>query len=173
MINHNTCYVSLGESSFIQNYFDNVDKNTLQYGEYFGFNMSLVSEDLYLQEPVLKEVNDKHKIKGCSIIKLDPYHCYVWHKDALRGAGINLLLTPNVKSSVFFGMPIERSQDQVHFAEMKYEPNTLYLFNTQIMHTVYNFDEPRYLFSVEFEQSKDELSFYNLKGGALLPFISE
>jgi len=43
-----------------------------------------------------------------------------------------------------------------------YKPNTYYLFNTQTRHTVINFAEPRYLFTIEFIEDVDHLSFEDL-----------
>jgi hypothetical protein len=39
---------------------------------------------------------------------------------------------------------------------------TYYLFNTQVEHTVYNFETTRYLLSIEFAKEKHELTFENL-----------
>ena len=39
---------------------------------------------------------------------------------------------------------------------------TYYLFNTQVEHTVYNFEATRYLLSIEFAKNRDELSFDQL-----------
>ena len=48
------------------------------------------------------------------------------------------------------------------FLELKYKPNTFYAFNTQILHCVYNFDKPRYLFTCEFAQDHNQLSYDKL-----------
>jgi phage anti-repressor protein len=71
-----------------------------------------------------------------------------------------MLLTPNTRSFCAFGV----DSDQLVFKieELKYKPNTYYLFNTQVPHTVYNFETTRYLLSVEFAKDRDQLSFNDL-----------
>jgi hypothetical protein len=60
---------------------------------------------------------------------------------------------PNKKGAVF------------KIEELQYKPATYYLFNTQVPHTVYNFETTRYLMSVEFAKDKDELTFEDLLKG--------
>ena len=171
MIKPDECYVNLGCSTVIQNYFD-TNLNNLEYGKHLEFAVSVIPRDVYLSEPLLKEVDTQHKILRCAIMRLDKYRCYNWHIDKERGAGINLLLTPNIKSLVYFGERDTGSRYNISFIEMKYEPNTFYLFNTQISHTVYNFDETRYVFTLEFEEDKDKLSFNQLKEGVLKKYAN-
>jgi phage anti-repressor protein len=46
--------------------------------------------------------------------------------------------------------------------ELSYKPQTYYLFNTQVTHTVYNFETTRYLLSIEFAKNKEQLSYEEL-----------
>jgi hypothetical protein len=39
---------------------------------------------------------------------------------------------------------------------------TYYLFNTQVEHTVYNFETTRYLLSIEFAKEKHKLKFEDI-----------
>jgi len=45
---------------------------------------------------------------------------------------------------------------------LKYEPETYYVFNTQVPHMVLNTTKPRYLFSVEFLEKDRGLTFNEL-----------
>ena len=94
------------------------------------------------------------------IVRLDPYTCYDWHTDTRRGVGINMLLTPFDRSVCAFAPNKEGVVFNIE--ELKYKPATYYIFNTQIPHTVYNFETTRYLISVEFAKDKSELSFDDL-----------
>ena len=49
-----------------------------------------------------------------------------------------------------------------NFVELKYEPGVYYVFNNQARHAVYNFEEPRWLFSTEFLEDKTKLTFESL-----------
>ena len=57
---------------------------------------------------------------------------------------------------------LNRASRIYEILKFEYEKDTFYLFNTQMMHTVINFDSPRYLFTVEFKQDKSVLTFNNL-----------
>jgi hypothetical protein len=46
--------------------------------------------------------------------------------------------------------------------ELKYEPDSYYVFNTQIPHMVLNTTQPRYLFSLEFLEEDRGLTFDEL-----------
>jgi hypothetical protein len=71
-----------------------------------------------------------------------------------------MLLTPDSRSFCAF---THNGEDPVFkIEELKYKPATYYLFNTQVSHTVYNFETTRYLMSIEFAKNKDELSFDQL-----------
>jgi hypothetical protein len=71
-----------------------------------------------------------------------------------------MLLTPNTRSFCAFG--VDPNELVFKIEELKYKPNTYYLFNTQSPHTVYNFEATRYLLSVEFVKDRDQLSFEDL-----------
>ena len=84
---------------------------------------------------------------------------YDWHVDTSRGVCVNMLLN-DVESKCLFS--IEQGEITRTFKELKYKPETYYLFNNQVEHTVINFTQNRYLMSVEFEEGKDVLTFNNL-----------
>ena len=72
------------------------------------------------------------------------------------------MLTPDVRSCTLFGNSSKDSDDQFDHVELVYEPKSFYLFNNQAMHTVINFDQPRYLFTTEFVDTKDILSYRDI-----------
>jgi len=152
------CYVTIGESTVIQKYFEENQAN-LDFKMYFGFEAFSMPLDMILAEPILENVNKKFKIKAGGILKIEPFRCYNWHVDEYRGACINLLLTPQSKSLMLFGQESSGSLDQLDFVELDYKPRTFYLFNNQIKHSVINFNDTRYLFTLEFEYDKSLLNF--------------
>lgn len=158
ILNAKQCYMAIGKSSVIQKYFDE-NINVLSFQNYFGFEVSKIPLELVLTEPVLQSINEKFKIRSAGITKITPYRFYDWHVDTNRGVSINLLLTPVCKSLVLFGNESKESNDQLDFIELVYEPKTFYLFNNQVKHCVINFDECRYLFTLEFELNKNVLNF--------------
>lgn len=163
MIHPQYCYRKLGESVFIQDYFDNLNANELEFEDYFGLLVHRLDSEIYLKEPLLAEVNKTHKISQAGFIKTEPWRNYAWHQDAIRGVGINLLLTPRVNSMVMFGEGLNNDTVEFSIMPFQYEPRQFYLFNTQIMHTIINFDQPRYLFTVDFEEDKESLTYERIQ----------
>jgi hypothetical protein len=126
---------------------------------YFNFEAKPLPADIVLKDNFFVWLSQRYDfIVG--VLKLDPYTCYNWHTDTRRGVGVNMLLTPNTRSFCAFG--VDPSQLVFKIEELKYKPNTYYIFNTQSPHTVYNFETTRYLLSVEFVKDKDQLSFKDL-----------
>ena len=132
---------------------------TGKWFNYFNFQVKQIPQDLLNKDPFFVWLTERYKyIAG--VLKLEPYVCYDWHKDTRRGVGINMLITPNINSYCLFA----NNRDTVVFKidELQYKPNTYYLFNTQVDHTVYNFESTRFLLSIEFQLDKDNLTFDQL-----------
>jgi hypothetical protein len=126
--------------------------------DYYNFKAIQVPIEMLSKDPFLVALFHKHPFVA-GIVQLSPYVCYDWHIDSRRGVGVNMLLTPEIKSHCLF---TNTEGVQFPFEELVYEPDTYYLFNTQVRHAVINFYEPRYLFTIEFAADKDQLSFENL-----------
>ena len=126
--------------------------------DYYNFKAIQVPVEMLSKDSFLVDLFRKHSFVA-GIVQLSPYVCYDWHIDSRRGVGVNMLLTPEIKSHCLF---TSTEGAQFPFEELVYEPDTYYLFNTQVRHTVINFYEPRYLFTIEFAKNKDQLSFENL-----------
>lgn len=159
MIDTNICYSKFKQqSATITDYFE-VNKHNLQYQPLLGWMVSPLPEEIVFGEPLLREINSQFKILRAGIIRMETNRCYKWHVDMYRGVTINMLLTPESQSHCYFGDSNDEYQEQFNFIELKYTKNEFYLFNTDIIHTVLNYNEPRYLFTIEFAQPKHELSY--------------
>jgi hypothetical protein len=132
--------------------------NNQSWQDYYNFKAVQVPTEIQAKDPFLVSLFQKHLFVA-GIVQLSPYVCYDWHIDTRRGVGVNMLLTPEIKSHCLF---TSAEGAQFSFEELVYEPDTYYLFNTQMRHTVINFYEPRYLFTIEFAADKDHLSFETL-----------
>ena len=148
----NNCFKEIAKSEFIQDYFNSHDIDSIHLLKYHGFQAHPLPIDILIKEPILEKLNSVYPIKIAGYLKMEPYMNYRWHKDTNRKVGINMLLTPNVHSYTLFGKQLPNwTDEQYKFIELKYQPYTFYLFNTTIEHTVFNFNETRWLFSVEFD----------------------
>jgi hypothetical protein len=124
-------------------------------GVYYGFPAIEIKKRIWMQEPILNIVNKKFPIMLCGIIKVDANSMYDWHVDTDRGASINMLLSCDHYSKCLFFY----KKNEV---ELKYKPNKFYIFNNQILHKVENFDQPRYMFTLQFKGHKNTMTYKKL-----------
>lgn len=133
--------------------------NSSPWAPYYNFSAKPIPPHIIAEDNFFKWLHTRYEFLA-GVIKLDPYTCYNWHKDTRRGVGINMLLTPHVRSVCAFADNTDEPVFKID--ELKYKPITYYVFNTQANHTVYNFEMTRYLLSIEFLKGKDELTFNQL-----------
>lgn len=152
-------YYEIGRKSTIKDEVFDFAISPTEWMPYYNFDAKPLPHELIFKDEFFRWLSQRYSFIA-GVLRLDPYTCYNWHTDTRRGVGINMLLTPNTRSFCAFGV----DSDQLVFKieELKYKPNTYYLFNTQVPHTVYNFETTRYLMSVEFAKDKDQLSFNDL-----------
>ena len=127
---------------------------------YYNFNAKHIPHEILFQDDFFRWLSQRYNFLA-GVLKLDPYTCYDWHTDTRRGVGINMLLTPPTQRQACL-FKVDSDETVFKIEELKYKPSTYYLFNTQIPHTVYNFETTRYLLSIEFAKNKEQLSFEEL-----------
>ena len=131
---------------------------TQKWQNYYNFQATQVPDEILAKDSFLRKLHSMHPFMA-GIVKLNPNVCYNWHVDTRRGVGVNMLLNFEGVSHCLFA---KGEGAQFGFEELVYTPNRYFLFNTQTPHTVINFNEPRYLFTLEFGADKDQLSFNTL-----------
>jgi hypothetical protein len=152
-------YYEVNKKSTIYKQLQDFAFSPSEWVDYFNFKAKIIPPEILFEDNLFKWLVKRYDFIA-GILRLDPYTCYDWHTDTRRGVGINMLLTPETRSICAF---THNKEDAVFkIEELKYKPSTYYLFNTQVSHTVYNFETTRYLMSVEFAKDKDELSFEDL-----------
>lgn len=163
MIKPDDCFYKIkGSTQNIEEYFKTYF-NRLPWFEHESlWNLALIPPYLLLENPALAKINEKFKIEGAGFIKMDPGECYKWHVDYSRGVAINLHMNPEIDSLCLFEKE-KINDERITYIKLDYEPNQFYLFNTQINHSVTTFDETRYMFTLQFEQQKEELNYYNVR----------
>ena len=152
-------YYEIGKKSTIKDEVFDFAISPTDWMPYYNFDAKPLPHELIFKDEFFVWLAQRYDFIA-GVLRLDPYICYNWHTDTRRGVGVNMLLTPNTRSFCAFG--IDSDQLVFKIEELKYKPNTYYLFNTQVPHTVYNFETTRYLMSIEFAKNKDELSFNDL-----------
>lgn len=125
---------------------------------YYNFMALPVPQEIIDNEPMLVELAKKREFHA-GILKMDPNSCYNWHVDTDRHVSLNMLVLDDGSSHCIFApeyglvMPIH---------ELKYAPFTYYVFNTKVPHMVVNFNEPRYMFSLEFLGKDKDVTYEEL-----------
>jgi hypothetical protein len=152
-------YYEIGKKSTIKDEVFDFAISPTEWMPYYNFDAKPLPHEIIFKDEFFIWLSHRYNFIA-GVLRLDPYTCYNWHTDTRRGVGINMLLTPNTRSFCAFG--IDSDQLVFKIEELKYKPSTYYLFNTQVPHTVYNFETTRYLMSIEFAKNKDELSFEEL-----------
>jgi hypothetical protein len=118
-----------------------------------------IPEKFYLQEPLLEKINSQFKIKVASVCISQKQTGYPFHKDGHRNVTINMLISSGVSHSLFkiedwVWEDREFVGEEWHFEELIFEEKTFYLYNTDLPHSVINFERDRYMFSIVFEDNK-------------------
>ena len=146
------------KSNKLFDYLIDLPYNTYDWTEHFGFDSVQLGLEWLEDEYALKSIHNIHPIKQMGVLKIPPFINYNWHVDELRQSCINMLISYDHISYCLFGK--ELNDYVTAITELKYKPYTYYLFNNQQLHTVINFDKPRYMFSLYFEE---ELEYKKLK----------
>lgn len=128
--------------------------------KYYNFDAIQVHPNLLLQDSFLSYLAKKREFYA-GILRMPPNTCYNWHTDTDRKVGLNMLLADDNKSRCVF-MDDEKPGVVFAIKELKYQPSTYYVFNTQKYHMVLNTTQPRYLFSLEFMGKDTGLTFDEL-----------
>lgn len=126
---------------------------------YHSFMAKPVPYEVLFKDHFLQWLDSRHGYNA-GVLKMDPFTQYDWHVDGRRGVGVNLLLSFEGTSVCMFTEQPNQTVKNVY--PVGYKPDTYTVFNTQVPHCVVNFEKPRYLFSIEFNKGKDELSYTDL-----------
>jgi hypothetical protein len=124
--------------------------------QYYNFHALPVADSVVMKDPVLRQLRAKRAFRG-GVLALPANTCYKWHTDTDRRAAVNMLIYDNGNSRCLFA-PGEFDV-VTSFVELKYAPATYYAFNTQELHTVLNFEAPRFVFSLEFVDKDHGLTY--------------
>lgn len=159
MIDPKRCYTRLSiKSKHIVNNFRSVKEGDRVWGDVIGWIGTQMRDKEYLCEEALEKIDREFPILQAGVIRMDKNTLYELHTDLHRGVSINMLFNPGNSKSIFCEKT-SYSHNQYHYLEMPYEEHTMYVFNNQQPHTVINFDSYRYLFTVNFYQTKKELTY--------------
>ena len=156
-----TCFREIGKSGAISDMLlmFAMGADDEDWMPYYNFQALPIDFAFLSISSTLRNLRRKREFRG-GVIRVEPNTSYMWHVDTDRHTSINMLLADGGDSRCLFaphGIDIVTP-----IIELKYEPDTLYAFNTKMLHTVLNFSKPRYMFSVEFLDTDRGLTYEEL-----------
>ena len=155
----NTAYKPVLVGSTIANDLYRYAVDSHSWKQYYNFRAVPVPGEILWEDPFMGNLAEKRAFHA-GILRMEPNTCYNWHVDTDRKVGLNMLLSDDGDSRCLFldGEPGVVFKTQ----ELSYQPDTYYVFNTQVPHMVLNTTRPRYLFSLEFLGQDRGLTFDEL-----------
>jgi hypothetical protein len=103
-------------------------------------------EDFKDDPDIIDLINRFGSEKKLCLFKLPPKICYSWHRDAKRQASINMLIKGFDSICIFGTESLEKKF--VNLDKIEHKKDTYYLMNVKESHTVFNFDQDRYVISI-------------------------
>jgi hypothetical protein len=103
-------------------------------------------KDFEADPDVLDLINRFGSEKKLCLFRLPPKICYSWHTDAKRCASINMLIK-GFDSICVFGTEAPEKKF-IDLDKIEHKKDTYYLMNVKEAHTVFNFDQDRYVISI-------------------------
>ena len=155
----NHAYIPVQVKSAIANDLLLYAQNTKDWTQYYNFMATSVPDEILWADPLFTALANKLAFHA-GILRMEPNTCYNWHVDTDRKVGLNMLLSDDGGSRCLFLDGEPGVVFKTH--ELDYQPDTYYVFNTQVPHMVLNTIKPRYLFSVEFLGDDRGLTFEEL-----------
>jgi hypothetical protein len=155
----NTAYKPVLVGSTIANDLYRYALDSHSWTQYYNFRAVPVPSEILWEDPFMGNLAEKRAFHA-GILRMEPNTCYNWHVDTDRKVGLNMLLSDDGDSRCLFldGEPGVVFKTQ----ELSYQPDTYYVFNTQVPHMVLNTTRLRYLFSLEFLGQDRGLTFDEL-----------
>lgn len=130
----------------------------VEWQQRIGFNHLILPLDQVLEAcPILADIHSRIEIFCAGIFRLRPLEYYHLHTDTVRGASINMMIEHHHSNCVFVNL--EARKCTMPMLELCYDPGVMYLFNSQMPHTVLNFTGNRYMFSIQFQEPKQVLKY--------------
>ena len=151
-------YTSINlKSTKLYDYLTSLSFDELTWFEHFGFQASEVDISWLDKDPALNAIHKIQPIKQLGILQVFPNTVYDWHVELHRLSSINMLIKHKHSHCLFGEL---KDEHHINVLELIYQPQTYYLLNTKKYHSVLNFEESRYMFSLYFE---DEIDYTSLK----------
>lgn len=120
-----------------------------KWNDFLDMSLLTLTIDDFSSQPKLLDLINHFKCENkLAIYRYKPNFCYQWHMDSIRNCALNLQLIGS-DSFCIFGEYFE-ARKLKNLEKLDYKPHTYYLLNVFKYHTVFNFNNQRYLLSLGF-----------------------
>lgn len=154
----NELFTVLDKKSEILEDIQSIIQDENDWQPYYNFMAKQIPDEVVQKDSFLKALYAKEPFMA-GITKMNPATVYDWHTDSRRGVTINMLVDAG------FCMTLYTTSEPNYVRPIRpveYKPEHYHLFNTQIPHSVLNFDRPRYLFTIEFQKDRESFGVKEL-----------
>lgn len=115
--------------------------------QYLEQSIYLLNIKDFEEDPnILDLINKFGSEKKLCLFRLPPKICYSWHTDAKRQASVNMLIKGFDSICAFGTESLEKKF--IDLDKIEHKKDTYYLMNVKEPHTVFNFDQERYVVSI-------------------------
>lgn len=154
----NEIFFPLNVTTAIRDEIVEIIKNKEDWQPYYNFMAKQIPDEVVQKDPFLRDLYAIEPFVA-GITMMNPMTVYDWHVDERRGVSVNMLIDSGFSLTLYTTYENNLVRP-IRVAE--YVPNQYHLFNTQMPHAVFNFDKPRYLFTLEFQKDKTEFGARDL-----------
>lgn len=112
-----------------------------------AFDIAMVPKSITETDPTVTKLIERFNAQPV-ILKMNPMTFYRFHVDEFRNAALNLLVD-GWDSETFYGEPTD-NEELTALTALTYEQEYFFLLNTGKPHCVINRNNPRYVFSLGF-----------------------
>jgi len=121
-----------------------------------------VPQGILDRDPFLARLRSQVPYTG-GMLRMAPWTTYSWHRDYQRGCSLNLLLTdPEDSRCLFRHTPSEQIHGMFCTVPVAYSQTHYLCLNTQIEHSVFNWDRERFILTLHFLRSLEEFTYKDL-----------
>jgi hypothetical protein len=162
-------FCKLNITSNIVLHIKNKIQNSAQTDWHFFLDQSILQLELsdFNNDPqIIDIINNIGDANRLSVFRNEPNTCYSWHQDTIRNSAINILID-GFDSMCIFG-EIAPNKKFTNTLRLCHQPNTYYLMNVKKFHTVYNFNNNRYIISLGLPEKRYKDAIEYLKKENLL-----
>lgn len=158
--------INSNATAHIKYQIDNADESN--WKNFLELSMLLLEpKDLQEDPKILQLVKDIGDVNRIAVYRNKPNTCYSWHVDSIRQGAINMLIE-GFDSMCLFGDQAPGRQ-YINLERLQHESNCYYLMNIKKYHSVYNFNNQRYILSLgipdkSYDEVKDYLKVNNMLG---------